>query len=82
MIGAVSIATMTVRDYGELRGIQTWVGTHRWDGAMQVGTHREVLYDPADPVGGVLDPGATWLHQTHLPATRNCKDLTDLKVLA
>ncbi|WP_449290121.1 DUF3592 domain-containing protein [Nonomuraea purpurea] len=46
--------------------IEAWVGVHRWAGLEEVGARREILYDPADPEGGVLDKGETWLHETHL----------------
>lgn len=45
--------------------IEAWVGLHRWDGDVEVGTTRSVLYDPADPQGGVLDRQEGSLYLTH-----------------
>ncbi|MFC5822684.1 DUF3592 domain-containing protein [Nonomuraea insulae] len=45
--------------------IEAWVGLHRWDGDVEMGTTRSVLYDPADPQGGVLDREEGSLYLTH-----------------
>jgi Protein of unknown function (DUF3592) len=39
----------------EGRSVVADVGNYRWDPRPQVGDHPEVLYDPADPPGNVVD---------------------------
>ncbi|MFC4530273.1 DUF3592 domain-containing protein [Sphaerisporangium dianthi] len=45
--------------------IEARVGVHRWDGPPEIDDSRQVLYDPLDPVGGVLDRRAKFVHATH-----------------
>lgn len=45
--------------------IQAQVGSQRWDGPLEIGDSREVLYDPADPANEVLDKRVAFAHFTH-----------------
>ncbi|GLW96067.1 hypothetical protein Misp02_01540 [Microtetraspora sp. NBRC 16547] len=45
--------------------IETRVGAQRWDGTPETGDSRQVLYDPIDPRGEVLDSRVKFVHATH-----------------
>jgi hypothetical protein len=48
-----AIVTFTTRDG---RQIRTRVDGSRWQGSPLIDDQRQVLYDPADPEGNVIDP--------------------------
>jgi hypothetical protein len=61
--------------------VEAWVGLHRWDGDVELGVTRSVLYDPADPQGSVLDRQEGSLYLTHLFSVLAVLLLTSLAVV-
>jgi hypothetical protein len=54
-----AIVSFTTRDG---RHIRTRVDGSRWQGSPLIDDQRQVLYDPADPEGNVIDPQAGFVH--------------------
>jgi hypothetical protein len=61
--------------------IQTVVGFSRWQGAVRIGDVRQVIYDPADPGGTVLDTGKKFVHLMHVLGVAAVAFLLPLAVL-
>jgi hypothetical protein len=57
-----AIVRFTTRDGTDIR---TRVDGSRWRGDPVIDDQRQVLYDPADPMGNVLDPQAGSVHLVH-----------------
>ncbi|GII30429.1 DUF3592 domain-containing protein [Planotetraspora mira] len=61
--------------------IRTKVGTSRWEGRPTMGETRQVIYDPADPAGTVVDAGKKLVHLTHVLGVAGVAVLVPLAIL-